>query len=85
MKLKKGLDVGVSELLTNLRFADDVILVTDSKKGMQTMLEDSAGESARPGLHLHPDKSKVVTNSIRATSETLKVLYKSRVSTPVPR
>ena len=39
------------------------------------MLEDLASESAKHGLHLHPDKSKVLTNSSRATSETLKVLH----------
>ena len=55
--------VGVSELLTSLRFADDVLLVTDSRQGVQTMLEDLAVESATHGLRLHPDKYKVGTNS----------------------
>ena len=50
------------ERLTNLRFADDVLLLTDNKKRMLSMLEDLSTESAKHGLHLHPDKSKVITN-----------------------
>ena len=69
-----GLDVGVSEPLTKLRFADDIILVTDTNRGTQTMLEDLAHESARHGFHLHPDKSKVLTNSKHDPDSTLNVL-----------
>ena len=59
---KVGLEMGAVERLTNLRFADDVLLLTDSKKRMLSMLEDLSTESAKHGLHLHPDKSKVITN-----------------------
>ena len=69
-----GLDMGAGERLTNLRFADDVLLMADSKKRMQSMLEDLSAESAKHGLHLHPDKSKVLTNFHGAASQRLKVL-----------
>ena len=68
---KMGLDAGNSEFSTNLQFADDVLCAADSRKGMQRMLEDLSTESIRQALHLHPDKSKVLTNSHGASSGIL--------------
>ena len=48
--------------LTNLRFADDVILFGTSLKPVQRMLREVRDESARVGLELHPDKTKILHN-----------------------
>ena len=59
--LEYGVDVGICELLTSGCFADDVLLVADSRARLKSMLESLQDESAKQGLHLHPDKTKVLT------------------------
>jgi hypothetical protein len=49
--------------LTNLRFADDVILVASSKNQVAMMLEDLATAAAEVGLQIHMGKTKVLSNS----------------------
>jgi len=49
------------EDLTNLRFADDVILVAQQKSDIQKMLQDLSTISAQYGLKMHFGKTKVMT------------------------
>ena len=50
------------ERLTNLRFADDIFLISDSLESMTQMIEDLSVAAADAGLALHPDKTKILRN-----------------------
>ena len=49
--------------LTNLRFADDVLLIAGSMSDVGRMIKDLKTEAKKFGLILHPGKTKVLTNS----------------------
>ena len=51
--------------LTNLRFADDVLLTAPTLTQLSRMLADLAHEAAKFGLQLHPDKTHILTNISR--------------------
>ena len=51
------------ENLTNLRFADDILLITRSLESMTEMIADLSAEARHIGLQLHPDKTKILHNS----------------------
>ncbi|CAK0810916.1 unnamed protein product [Prorocentrum cordatum] len=48
--------------LTNLRFADDVLLFAQSQRDAANMLSHLQQEAAQYGLIVHPDKTKVLAN-----------------------
>ena len=58
---ERGLDVD-GEKLTDLRFADDVALITSSVKDMETQLNNLNIESKKIGLKIHKGKTKYMTN-----------------------
>ena len=59
----KGISIeGAGEPLTNLRFADDVMLVARSLDELRNMLEDLRIASKERGLEMHPGKTKIMTN-----------------------
>ena len=60
--------------LTNLRFADDVLLFARSRRSIQIMLKDLQVAAAEAGLQIHPEKSKVITNGRRATTSKITIL-----------
>ena len=62
-----GIDMGTDERLSNLRFADDVLLVAKKKPHLVKMLEDLQQEALRYGLELHPEKTKILTNCTNKT------------------
>eukprot|EP00959_Pyramimonas_sp_CCMP1952_P467356 9491457-Pyramimonas_sp.AAC.1 len=66
---KYGVELGYSEAsrLTNLRFADDVFLVSHSWQQVTRMLSDVRKSAAAVGLLLHPDKTKIITNATKGT------------------
>jgi len=68
------MSLGTETYLTNLRFADDILLLAHSKKQITDMLQDLQDEAAKHGLQIHPDKTKVIaSDKRRATQEiTLK-------------
>jgi hypothetical protein len=75
-----GIDVGVAERLTNLRFADDVLLVGSSLQQVSTMLQDLAAAAGEVGLELHPDKTKILANECggrRGRPEEVELLFGS--------
>ena len=51
--------------LTNLRFADDVLLLAPTLPQLTEMLTDLQREAMNYGLELHPDKTKILTNVSR--------------------
>ena len=62
---KKGLRVCEASddwRLTNLRFADDVVLIGGSLAEVKLMLADRMVSAERRGLTIHPDKTKTLSN-----------------------
>ena len=55
-------------MLTNLRFADDVLIIGKSLHQVTNMLGQIATKAAKSGLQLHPDKTKIMSNTTRRTS-----------------
>ena len=53
---------GQEAYLTNLRFADDVMLVARSLPQAERMLRDLAEAAAEKGLELHMGKTKILSN-----------------------
>ena len=58
--------------LTNLRYADDVLLVATSLEQLRTMIADVAVGVAKCGLELHPGKTKILTNLRSRRGDTAK-------------
>ena len=48
--------------LTNLRFADDLLLIGRTLPQLKQMLADMTEECAKVGLRLHPGKTKILHN-----------------------
>jgi len=53
----------VNDPLTNLRFADDILLIATCKADVARMLRDLKSEASKYGLSLHMGKTIVLTNS----------------------
>lgn len=68
---KKGLGLQLghaqNSILTNLRFADDVLLVATSLSQLKKMLQEFITATLKRGLELHPDKTKILSNTTRRT------------------
>ena len=62
-----GIQLGFTPwtLLTNLPFADDVLLTAPTQSQLTQMLMDLKDEASRYGLKIHPDKTKILTNVSR--------------------
>ena len=68
--------------LTNLSFADDVILVAQSRSDVRKMLQDLSVAAAKYGLKIHFGKTRIMTwgnlakphTTIRVDSEDVKIL-----------
>ena len=58
--------------LTNLRFADDVLLVAKTLPQLTSMLEQLAQEAKQCGLELHPEKTKILSNVTNKTGRNAK-------------
>ena len=48
--------------LTNMRFADDVLLFASSKEQLQKMLRDFKHSTEKVGLKIHTGKMKILSN-----------------------
>ena len=51
--------------LSNLRFADDVLLFATSLEQLQKMLREFKKSTPRVGLKIHPGKTKILSNQAR--------------------
>eukprot|EP00959_Pyramimonas_sp_CCMP1952_P217557 4550014-Pyramimonas_sp.AAC.1 len=65
-----GVPLGNGKLPTNLRYADDMMLCAQSADESANMLEVLMEELAAVGLHLNPDKTKILT-----TEETAGAMF----------
>lgn len=63
---KYGVQLGYSSntMVTNLRFADDILVVGRSLPQIKQMIADIVEEGAKVGLELHPAKTKIQHNNI---------------------
>ncbi|CAG9133292.1 unnamed protein product [Plutella xylostella] len=64
----KGIDIG-GHKLTNLRFADDIVLFSHSAPELQQMLRELSTASLEVGLMMNRSKTKVMTNSTKRRVE----------------
>ena len=73
---KKGMGTHLSDndhdYLTNLRFADDVLLFASSKEQPQKMLCDFKKSIEKVGRRIHPEKTKILSNRSSLNSDTQK-------------
>ena len=58
------------ECLTNLRFADDVMLFATSKEQLRKMMYEFKKATEKVGLRIHPDKTKILSNQSTINSNT---------------
>ena len=61
---KKGIRLGGrrEDCLTNLRFADDVLLFCTSLGKLKDMLQDVKRSTEKVGLETHPNKTTILSN-----------------------
>lgn len=53
------------QLLSHLRFADDIVLLAKTAEDLTRMIKELAKESERVGLAMNPEKTRVMTNGDR--------------------
>ena len=75
---RKGMGIYLSDhdhdCLTNLRFADDVLLFATSKEQLRKMLYEFKKVTDKVGLRIHPGKTKILSNQSIINSDTKKEL-----------
>ena len=73
---KKGVDLSDQErdCLTNLRFADDVMLFATSKEQIRSMMCEFKDATEKVGLRIHPDKTKILSNQSNMNYDTKNIL-----------
>ena len=62
------------ELLSNLRFADDIILFAESEEQLARMLNDLNTEGKRDGMKINKKKTKVMCNEVASRKKRNVVL-----------
>ena len=58
------------DCLTNLRFADDMMLFATSKEQLRNMMYEFKKATEKVGLTIHPDKTKILSNDSSMNSDT---------------
>ena len=75
---KKGMGIYLSDhdrdCLTNLRFADDVMLFATSEEQLRNMMCEFKKATEKVGLRIHPDKTKILSNQSTTNSNTKNIL-----------
>ncbi|KAJ4435084.1 hypothetical protein ANN_23659 [Periplaneta americana] len=61
-KLNEGITID-GKKLSNIRFADDIVLLATSAKKLEAMIVELQNLSTEVGLQLNPQKTKVMTNN----------------------
>ncbi|KAL0852533.1 hypothetical protein ABMA27_017019 [Loxostege sticticalis] len=61
----KGIVIGAKNL-TNLRFADDIVLFAETPSQIQKMLEELSTASLEVGLEMNRSKTKIMTNRAKS-------------------
>ena len=60
-------------VLTNLRFADDILLVSQTLSNLKVLLGDLITAATPHGLEVHPTKTKIMTNQLRIRTRTARI------------
>ena len=63
----RGINID-GERLTHLRFADDIVLISDNIGNAKQMLEELVGASLKVGLRINTSKTQIMTNLVLAQS-----------------
>lgn len=75
---RNGLNIN-GDKLNHLRFADDIVLFSETPDSLEDMLQQLSDESAKVGLSMNISKTKVMTNSakkdIRINDGQMKIEY----------
>ena len=61
------------DCLTNLRFADDVLLFSTSLEKLREMLCEFKNSTETVGLGIHPDKTKILSNQDKVKAKEITV------------
>ena len=61
------------DCLTNLRFADDVLLFSTSREKLREMLRKFKTSAEAVGLGIHPDKTKILNNQDKEKAKEITV------------
>ena len=71
VRRKMGISLGFTDIshLCNLRFADDILLLSHSLGKLKIMLDEIARASLTRGLELHPVKTKILSNKQHRTGK----------------
>ena len=81
---KKGMGIYLSDqerdCLTNLRFADDVMLFATSKEQLRNMMYEFKKATEKVGLKIHPDKTKILSNQSTMNSNTKRCIKVGEMS-----
>ena len=67
----KGLNIN-GEFFNHLRFADDIVLISETAEDLQEMVSDLNKESLKVGLKMNKSKTKVMFNS-KVQSKAIKI------------
>ena len=72
---RKGIRLSdkTEDCLTNLRFADDVLLFSTSLEKLREMLCEFKASTEAVGLGIHPDKTKILSNQDRVKAKEITV------------
>ena len=72
---KKGVRLSdkTEDCLTNLRFAEDVLLFSISLEKLREMLCDFRTSTEAVGLGIHPDKTKILNNQDKVKAKEITV------------
>ena len=74
---KKGMGTYLSDndhdCVTNMRFADDVLLFASTKEQQQKMLGEFKRSTEKVGLRIHPGKTKILSNSSSDTRKEVEI------------
>ena len=63
VEIENGVDIN-GEKLSNLRFADDIILFAESREGLEKLLNDLNTEGKKDGMKMNKKKTKIMCNEV---------------------
>jgi len=68
MKVQTGVNID-GETLSNLRFADDIILFGETERKLEELLNDLNKEGKKDGMNMNKKKTIVMCNEVARESE----------------
>ena len=72
-RMGKYLSDNEHDCLTNMRFADDVLLFASSKEQLQKMLCEFKQSTEKVRLRIHPGKTKILSNQSSNIREVIEI------------